>query len=159
MKKERKMKKLDSHAKSSTISRVYRCCCNFFSSKSSTISMILFRNVSLSRRKSTTRFGVSPFFRGKVTIFIGRETKIHILPTKINEKIAEVSPSNNNYSFRIILPFNNNNNTRLMQVAHDLCWRFFVVPSCGRNSMANTSRAPRSGGESDGSVSGFATSG
>ena len=30
MKKERKMKKLDSHAKSSTISRVYRCCCNFF---------------------------------------------------------------------------------------------------------------------------------
>ena len=46
-----------------------------------------------------------------------------------------------------------------MQVAHDLCWRFFVVPSCGRNSTANTSRAPRSGGESDGSVSGFATSG
>ena len=30
MKKERKMKKMDSHAKSSTISSVYRCCCNFF---------------------------------------------------------------------------------------------------------------------------------
>ena len=30
MKKERKMKKIDSHAKSSTISRIYRCCCNFF---------------------------------------------------------------------------------------------------------------------------------
>ena len=30
MKKERKMEKLDSHAKSSTISRIYRCCCNFF---------------------------------------------------------------------------------------------------------------------------------
>ena len=30
---------------------------------------------------------------------------------------------------------NNNNNTRLMQVAHDLCWRFFVVPLCGRNSI------------------------
>ena len=46
-----------------------------------------------------------------MTIFIGRETKTHILPTKINEKkIAKVSPSNNNYSFRIISPFNNNNN-------------------------------------------------
>ena len=31
MKKERKIKKkMDSHAKSSTISRIYRCCCNFF---------------------------------------------------------------------------------------------------------------------------------
>ena len=29
-KKERNTKKPDSHAKSSTISRVYRCCCNFF---------------------------------------------------------------------------------------------------------------------------------
>ena len=27
---KKKMKKLDSHAKSSTISRVYSCCCNFF---------------------------------------------------------------------------------------------------------------------------------
>ena len=36
-------------------------------------------------------------------IFIGRESKTHILPTKINEKkIAKVSPSNNNYSFRTI---------------------------------------------------------
>ena len=86
-KKERKMKRnLVSHAKSSTISNVYRCCCNFyrqknprrfpgftvvvvtfFVKKSSTMSMILFRNVSLSRGKSTTRFGVSPFFRRKVT--------------------------------------------------------------------------------------------
>ena len=45
-----------------------------------------FRNVSLSRGKSTTRFGWSPFFRRKVTIFIGRETKTHISPTKINEQ-------------------------------------------------------------------------
>ena len=58
----------------------------FFSSKSSTISMILFRNVSLSRGKSTTRFAGSPFFRRKVTSFIGRETKTHILPKKIDEK-------------------------------------------------------------------------
>ena len=91
MKKWRKMmkternEKMDSDAKSSTISKVYRCCCNF-SSKSSTISMILFRNVSLSRGKSTTRFAGSAFFRRKVTIFIGRETKTHILQTKINGK-------------------------------------------------------------------------
>ena len=63
-----------------------------FSSKSSTISMILFRNVSLSRGKSTIRFGESPFFLRRVSIFIGRETKTHILPTKINEKqFAKVS--------------------------------------------------------------------
>ena len=41
-------------------------------------------------------------FQIRVTIFIRRETKTHILPTKINEKIAKVSLSNNNYSFRII---------------------------------------------------------
>ena len=44
---------------------VYSCCCNFFSSKSSTISMILFRNVSLSRGKSTTRFGGNRFSKEK----------------------------------------------------------------------------------------------
>ena len=57
-----------------------------FSSKSSTISMIVFRNVSLSRRKSTTRFAGSRFFRREVTLFIGHETTTHILQTKINEK-------------------------------------------------------------------------
>ena len=30
--------------------------------------------------------GGNRFSEGKVTIFIGRETKTHILPTKINEK-------------------------------------------------------------------------
>ena len=50
--------------------------------------MILFRNVSLSRGKSTTRFAGSPFFRRKVTIFIGRETKTHIFPTKIEQQQA-----------------------------------------------------------------------
>ena len=42
--------------------RVCRCCANFFSKTSSTMSMILFRNVSLSRGKSTTRFGGSQRF-------------------------------------------------------------------------------------------------
>ena len=35
--------------------------------------------------KSTTRFAGSPFFLRTVTIFIGRETKTQILPTKIND--------------------------------------------------------------------------
>ena len=47
--------------------------------------MILFRNVFLSRRNRQPVLGGNRFFRRKVTIFIGRETKPHILPTKINE--------------------------------------------------------------------------
>ena len=47
-----------------------------------------------------------------MAIFIGRETKTHILPTKINEnKIAEVSLFINNYSFSVEKPFNHNNNS------------------------------------------------
>ena len=58
--------------------------------------------VSFPRKINNPFWGGNRFFRRKVTIFIGHETKTHILPTKINEKIAKVSPSNNNYSFRII---------------------------------------------------------
>ena len=53
------------------------------------------------QRKINNPFWEVTFFRRKVTNFIGREAKTHILPTKINEKIAKVSPSNNNYSFKI----------------------------------------------------------
>ena len=56
------------------------------SSKSSTISMILFRNVTLSRGKSASRFAVSSFFRRQVAIFIGRETKIHIFSDENRRK-------------------------------------------------------------------------
>ena len=59
-----------------------------------------FRNVSCSRRK-LKHFGVSPLFNGKVTMFIGLETKTHILPTKINVFFAKVSFFNNYYSFLI----------------------------------------------------------
>ena len=44
-------------------------------------------------------WGVTVFFRRKVTNFIGRETKTPILPKKINEKNREVSPFINNNSF------------------------------------------------------------
>ena len=46
--------------------------------------------------------GRQRFFRRKATISFGRDTKTHILTTKINEQLAQVSPSNNNYSFRIM---------------------------------------------------------
>ena len=44
-----------------------------------------------------------PVFRRKVEIFIGRETKTHIFTDENQrKKFAKVSPSNNNYSSRII---------------------------------------------------------
>ena len=57
----------------------------FFSTKSSTITMTCFPNVSLSQRKETTHFGRTSFARGKLTISSGRETKTHILPTTVND--------------------------------------------------------------------------
>ena len=53
--------------------------------KSSTISMILFRNVSFPK-KINNPFWVSPFFRRKVTNFIGRETKTHIFTNENQRK-------------------------------------------------------------------------
>ena len=73
--------------------------------------------MSLSQGKSTTRFGVSRFFKGKVTIAIGRETKTHILPTKINKKIAKVNTFINNYSCRTISPFNTQHTTHTQQTS------------------------------------------
>ena len=71
----------------------------FFRQNPVTISMILFRNVSLSRNP----FWEVCILQRKVTIFIVLETKIHILPTKINEtEFAKVSPSNVYCSSRII---------------------------------------------------------
>ena len=57
--------------------------------------------VSFPRKINNPFCGVTVFHK-KVTIFLGRETKTHILPTKINEK--------NRSSQRFSQPFNNNNN-------------------------------------------------
>ena len=55
------------------------------------------------QNKITNLFWGSQFFRRKVSIVIGRETKTHKSPKKINEqKFAKVSSPNNNYSFNII---------------------------------------------------------
>ena len=63
-----------------------------FSSNSSTISMLFVSECVSFMQNSITNFGVSQFFRRKVAIFIGRETKTHILQTKINEKMLRSAP-------------------------------------------------------------------
>ena len=82
-----------SHAKSSMVSRIFALVVvTFFDEIFDDFQGFVFGRC-FSRRKATTRFGVSPFFPRKVTYFIGRETKTHILPTKINDKkFAEVRP-------------------------------------------------------------------
>ena len=63
-----------------TNSKVCRCCCNFFDENLDDFHDFCSECV-LFHKKSTTNFGRSPFFKGKVTIFIGR-TKTRILPKK-----------------------------------------------------------------------------
>ena len=101
-KKKDKLKNMDSHAKSSTISRFTVVVVTFFFKILDDFHDFVSECVSFSG-KINNPFWCVTFFKGKVAIFIGRERKIHIFPTKIDEKkIAKVSPSNNNYSFRII---------------------------------------------------------
>ena len=106
-KKKEKWKCFVSDEKFSTISRVYRCCCNFFSSKSLTISMILFRNVCLSRGKSTTRFAGSPFSEEKWQISLDVKQKHTFYRRKNSLRSVLLSII---FLFCIIQPFNNDNN-------------------------------------------------
>ena len=110
----------------------------FFRQNPRRFPWFLFRNVSLSQGKSTIRFAGSPFFLRRVTIFIGRETKTHILPTKINEKKAKVSPFINAYSC-------NNNNTTTTTTTTKKIQRFhgpaqkndFSHKNCQKKSKRN----------------------
>ena len=58
----------------------------FFSARSFRISMICFRNVCFSQESQQPIWGSHLFFKGKVTISVGRETK-HTFYRKINENI------------------------------------------------------------------------
>ena len=58
--------------------------------------------------KINNPFWVSAFFRRKVTIFIGRETKTHILQTKINEK---KSPRSADLTIIVLLEYCNHYST------------------------------------------------
>ena len=74
---------LASHVKSSTISRVFRCCCQMFDETST--SSMFFLECVISRRKSTTNCGRSPFFRGKVSISTGSEQNTHFTSEKLTK--------------------------------------------------------------------------
>ena len=103
MKKERKMKKLDSHAKSSTISTAYRCCCNFFRQILDDLHDFVSECVSF-LGKSTTRLGGHVLSEEKWQFSLDVKHKHTFYRRKSTEKtkFAKVSPSNNNYSFRIL---------------------------------------------------------
>ena len=91
-----RMKKFASRAKSWTISRIYHCCCNF-SSTSLTISMVLFRNVSLFPEENQQPISASHQLPSDVKqkhTFYRRKSK--------KNKFAKVSHSNIFYSFTII---------------------------------------------------------
>ena len=98
------MKKWDSHAKSSTISIVYRCCCcNFFRQNPRRFPCIFSGMCFLPKENQQPIWGSHRFFRRKV------KPNTHILSTIINELfIAKVSSSNNTYSFRKISPCRRN---------------------------------------------------
>ena len=94
---------MDSHAKSSTISRVYRYRYNFFRQNPRRFPWFCFGMCLFPEENQQPVLGSNRFSEEKWPFFIGRETNTHILPTKMNEKkIDKVSPSNNNYCFRII---------------------------------------------------------
>ena len=63
MKKEGKMKKMDSDVKSSTISKVYRCYCNFFLRNLPRCPC--FSECVSFPKKINNQFGVSQFFPKK----------------------------------------------------------------------------------------------
>ena len=132
--KKSKNKEKFKNAKSQKISQVFW----FHTQKSSTIPWFaivvvssfdeifddfrnLFRNVFCSLRKSTTHFGVSPFFqRVSDNIHWTWNKHNHTLPTKINEHFfAKVRSSDNNYSFRII---NHSTTTTTTVNIFDLAW-------------------------------------
>ena len=88
-------------------------------------------------------------FSEEVSIFIGRETKTvkqkhTFFRRKSTKKIAEVSPSNNKYSFRIISPFNNNNNCSSSSNSNS-CLTQACPFLCGVFSVMMASEQPGSG--------------
>ena len=99
-----------SHAKSSTISRVYRCCCNFFRQNHRRFSWFCFGMCLLTEENEQPVLGCNRFSEEKWQFSLDVKQKHTFYRRKSTKTIAEVSPFINNYSFRIIQPFNNNNN-------------------------------------------------
>ena len=101
---------MDSHAKSSTISRVYRCCCNFFRQNPRRFPWFCFGMCLFPEENQQPVLGGNRFSEEKWQFSFDVKQKHTFYRRKsTKKKFAKVSPSNNNYSFRIIQPFNNNN--------------------------------------------------
>ena len=95
--KTKKNEKMDSDAKSSTISKVYRCCCNFFRQNPLRFQWFCFGMCLFPEENQQHVLRGQLFFSRKVTIFIGRETKHTFYRRKSTKiKFAKVSPCNNN---------------------------------------------------------------
>ena len=85
MKKERKMKKkLDSDAKSFTISKVDRCCCNFFVKIFDEFYDFVSECVSFQRKINNPFWGVVIVFSKEKWQLSFDVKQTHISPTKIN---------------------------------------------------------------------------
>ena len=84
-KKKEKWKKLDSHAKSSTISRVYRCRCNFFRQNPQRFPWFCFGMCLFPEEIQQPVLGCNRFSEEKWQFSLGVKQQIHILPTKIDE--------------------------------------------------------------------------
>ena len=100
---------MDSHAKSSTISRVYRCCCNLFRQNPLRFPSFCFGMCLFPKENQQPVLGGNRFSEEKLQFSLDVKQKYTFFQRKSTKKIAKVSPSYNNYSFRIIQKFNNHN--------------------------------------------------
>ena len=100
--KKNEKKKKDSHAKSSTISRIYRCCCNFFRQNPRRFPWFCFGMCLFPEENQQPVLGGNRFSEEKWQFSLDVKQKHTFYIRKSTKKIAKVSPSTNNYSFRII---------------------------------------------------------
>ena len=100
--KKKENEKIASDAKSSTISRVYRCCCNFFRQTPRRFPWFCFGMCLFPEENQQPVLGGNRFSKEKWQFSLDAKQKHTFYRRKSTKKIAKVSPSNNNYSFRII---------------------------------------------------------
>ena len=100
--KTKKNEKMDSHAKSSTISRVYRCCCNFFRQNHRRFPWFCFGMCLFHEENQQPVLGSNRFSEEKWQFSLDVTQKHTFYRRKSTKTFANVSPSNNNYSFRVI---------------------------------------------------------
>ena len=102
-KKKEKWNNMDSHAKSSTISRIDSCCCNFFRQNPGRFPWFCFGMCLFPEENQQPILGENRFSEEKCQFSLDVKQKHTFYRRKsTKQKIAKVSPSNNKYSFKII---------------------------------------------------------